>query len=145
MYKYPGARNAVNLSSTVLYNTAFKQLFFFFFFAPRLCCWSVFNTYVKLYTWTFVKLVIMLTIFFFPHLSPVLMRWMHKNNEHVSSWIYALFKKCFILYRHTGGLILCVFHNKASIWTWCYTHKFLVQWLFYLFFIQIFKPQSKKL
>lgn len=31
MYKYPGARNAVNLSSTVLYNTAFKQLFFFFF------------------------------------------------------------------------------------------------------------------
>lgn len=27
MYKYPGARNAVNLSSTVLYNTAFKQLF----------------------------------------------------------------------------------------------------------------------
>lgn len=29
MYKYPGARNAVNLSSTVLYNTAFKQLFFF--------------------------------------------------------------------------------------------------------------------
>lgn len=30
MYKYLGARNAVNLSSTVLYNTAFKQLFFFF-------------------------------------------------------------------------------------------------------------------
>lgn len=30
MYKYPGARNSVNLSSTVLYNTAFKQLFFFF-------------------------------------------------------------------------------------------------------------------
>lgn len=27
MYKYPGARNSVNLSSTVLYNTAFKQLF----------------------------------------------------------------------------------------------------------------------
>lgn len=34
MYKYPGARNAVNLSSTVLYNTAFKQLFFFFFLRP---------------------------------------------------------------------------------------------------------------
>lgn len=31
MYKYPGARNAVNLSSTVLYNTAFTQHFFFFF------------------------------------------------------------------------------------------------------------------
>lgn len=36
MYKYPGARNAVNLSSTVLYNTAFKQLFFFFFFCAQI-------------------------------------------------------------------------------------------------------------
>lgn len=37
MYKYPEARNAVNLSSTVLYNTAFKQppfFFFFFFWRP---------------------------------------------------------------------------------------------------------------